>query len=76
LDLQVITEYDDSQLDDVLDVTERLNAHLTAAVVSNDVLFLGKASHLLVMEPCTQNNPLCSNPLAGFPRVGIFFDDF
>jgi len=40
--VQVITEYDDSQLDDVLDVTERLNAHLTAAVVSNDVLFLGK----------------------------------
>ena len=46
--LQVITEYDDSQLEDVLGVTERLNAHLTAAVVSNDVLFLGKAR----LHPC------------------------
>ena len=45
-ELQVITEYDDSQLEDVLGVTERLNAHLTAAVVSNDVLFLGKAKTL------------------------------
>lgn len=40
--MQVITEYDDAELEQVLEVTEKLNAHLTAAVVSNDVQFLGK----------------------------------
>lgn len=44
--MQVITEYDDSELDEVLKITEKLDAHLTAAVVSNDVQFLGKACHL------------------------------
>ncbi|KAG3149188.1 putative aldehyde dehydrogenase [Phytophthora idaei] len=33
---QVLTEYDDNELPDVLDALERMNAHLTAAVVSND----------------------------------------
>lgn len=42
--LQVIAEYDDAELEQVLEVTEMLNAHLTAAVVSNDVQFLGKVS--------------------------------
>ena len=40
--LQVVTEYDDSQLQDVLDLTERMEHHLTAAVVSNDIHFLNK----------------------------------
>ena len=40
--MQVITEYDDSQVDDVLQVTEKMEAHLTAAIVSNDALFLQK----------------------------------
>lgn len=40
--MQVITEYDDAEIEQVLEVTESLNAHLTAAVVSNDVQFLGK----------------------------------
>ena len=40
---QVVTEYDDSQLQDVLDLTERMEHHLTAAVVSNDIHFLNKA---------------------------------
>ena len=39
---QVITEYDDSEVDDVLQVTEKMEAHLTAAIVSNDALFLQK----------------------------------
>nr|TKS16104.1 putative aldehyde dehydrogenase [Populus alba] len=37
---QVITEYKKDQLPMVLDALERMHAHLTAAVVSNDVLFL------------------------------------
>ncbi|KAE9467311.1 hypothetical protein C3L33_00810, partial [Rhododendron williamsianum] len=37
---QVVTEYKDNQLPMVLDALERMHAHLTAAVVSNDQLFL------------------------------------
>ncbi|KAK9119390.1 hypothetical protein Scep_017483 [Stephania cephalantha] len=37
---QVITEYKQDQLSKVLDALERMQAHLTAAVVSNDPLFL------------------------------------
>ncbi|WOG82819.1 hypothetical protein DCAR_0101987 [Daucus carota subsp. sativus] len=37
---QIVTEYKDNQLAMVLDAVERMHAHLTAAVVSNDVLFL------------------------------------
>ena len=48
--MQVITEYDDSEIDTVLEVTERLEAHLTAAVVSNDVLFLGKVGRLTLLS--------------------------
>ena len=35
----MITEYKDSELDLVLEATERMHEHLTAAVVSNDILF-------------------------------------
>ncbi|XP_022137344.1 probable aldehyde dehydrogenase [Momordica charantia] len=37
---QIITEYKRNQLSVVLDALERMHAHLTAAVVSNDPLFL------------------------------------
>ncbi|CAI0549327.1 unnamed protein product [Linum tenue] len=37
---QVVTEYKKSQLSMVLEALERMHAHLTAAVVSNDPLFL------------------------------------
>lgn len=37
---QVVTEYKDNQLPLVLDALERMHANLTAAVVSNDPLFL------------------------------------
>lgn len=37
---QIVTEYKDNQLQLVLDALERMHAHLTAAVVSNDLLFL------------------------------------
>lgn len=37
---QVVTEYSDDELELVLEACERMNAHLTAAVVSNDPLFL------------------------------------
>lgn len=40
--LQVLTEYDDSEVDTVLEVTEKMHAHLTAAIVSNDALFVQK----------------------------------
>ncbi len=36
---QVLTEYDDSQVSDVLHALEKMEAHLTAAIVSNDVHF-------------------------------------
>ncbi|KAJ0402208.1 hypothetical protein P43SY_008072 [Pythium insidiosum] len=36
---QVLTEYNDDELPHVLDALERMEAHLTAAVVSNDVHF-------------------------------------
>lgn len=42
--LQVITEYADDQLPMVLEATEKLEAHLTAAVVSNDPQFTQKVS--------------------------------
>ncbi|XP_058194989.1 delta-1-pyrroline-5-carboxylate dehydrogenase 12A1, mitochondrial-like isoform X1 [Rhododendron vialii] len=37
---QIVTEYKDHQLPMVLDALEKMHAHLTAAVVSNDPLFL------------------------------------
>lgn len=40
--MQVVTEYDDDEVEKVLEMCERLNAHLTAAVVSNDQSFLAK----------------------------------
>lgn len=40
---QVLTEYTDEQLPLVLAATEKLDAHLTAAVVSNDPLFTQQA---------------------------------
>lgn len=39
---QIVTEFKDSELDLVLEALERMNAHLTAAIVSNDVLFQQK----------------------------------
>jgi len=39
---QVITQYDDTQIDLVLEACERISHHLTAAVVSNDVKFRHK----------------------------------
>lgn len=39
---QVLTEYADEQLPLVLEALERLEAHLTAAVVSNDPVFTQK----------------------------------
>jgi 1-pyrroline-5-carboxylate dehydrogenase len=39
---QVVVEYADNELDSVLECLERMSAHLTAAVVSNDVLFQQK----------------------------------
>ena len=47
----MVTEYDDSHLQDVLDLTERMEHHLTAAVVSNDIHFLNKARSLVSMQP-------------------------
>lgn len=37
---QVITEWKDGQLETVLEYLERLQLHLTAGIVSNDVNFL------------------------------------
>ena len=40
----MLTEFKDTELPRVLEATERLEAHLTAAVVSNDALFTQKVS--------------------------------
>lgn len=40
--VQVVTEYDDSEIDKVLDILERIPLHLTAGVVSNDPVFREK----------------------------------
>lgn len=37
---QIITTYNDSEVDTVLELLERMENHLTAAVVSNDPIFL------------------------------------
>ena len=65
--LQVITQYNDAELDQVLEATERLDAHLTAAVVSNDILFLGKVcvedpSAALTLYMLKQRNKFLSRP--------------
>jgi 1-pyrroline-5-carboxylate dehydrogenase len=39
---QICTSYSDAQVDDVLALLERMDAHLTAAVVSNDTAFRRK----------------------------------
>ena len=39
---QVVTHFDDASLDLVLEACERMEAHLTAAVVSNDIRFQNK----------------------------------
>eukprot|EP00854_Cymbomonas_tetramitiformis_P009938 gene9938-11769_t len=39
---QVVTEYSAQELDDVLGACERMNHHLTAAIVSNDIPFQQK----------------------------------
>lgn len=39
---QIITTYNDDDLDCVLEILERMENHLTAAVVSNDPIFLHK----------------------------------
>lgn len=40
LGLQVVTEYSQEQLPMVLEACERMEHHLTAAVVSNDIHFV------------------------------------
>lgn len=39
---QVVTEYDDSDIDKTLEIFERVQLNLTAAVVSNDIAFRHK----------------------------------
>jgi 1-pyrroline-5-carboxylate dehydrogenase len=39
---QIVTEYNDNSLDQVLNIIESFHQHLTAGIVSNDVKFLNK----------------------------------
>lgn len=39
---QIVTEFEDSELNVVLDILEKYDAHLTAGIASNDQLFLNK----------------------------------
>jgi len=36
---QIVTSYADNEIDTVIEACERMDHHLTAAVVSNDVVF-------------------------------------
>jgi hypothetical protein len=56
----VVTEYSEDQLDLVLEALERMNAHLTAAVVSNDPLFLQASSIISVALSTQPDNVLIS----------------
>jgi len=40
--VQIVTEYDDSEIDKILELFEKIPLHLTAAVVSNDLPFRTK----------------------------------
>ncbi|CAN0903525.1 Probable aldehyde dehydrogenase [Linum grandiflorum] len=62
---QVVTEYKNSQLPLVLEALERMHAHLTAAVVSNDQLFLQARMHLLKLEPEVIGNTVNGTTYAG-----------
>lgn len=55
---QVVTEYKQNQLPLVLDALERMHAHLTAAVVSNDPLFLQARLRKLSYSPMLQTTLL------------------
>ena len=57
VNLQVITEYSDEQLPMVLEATEKLEAHLTAAVVSNDAQFTQKVISV-AHYPCHDSWPM------------------
>lgn len=49
----MVTEYNDAMLPMVLQALEKLNAHLSAAVVSNDHEFLGKVRSVSICMPHT-----------------------
>lgn len=40
--MQIVVEYGDEDLDLILAALDRMDAYLTAAIVSNDVLFQNK----------------------------------
>lgn len=48
--MQLLTEYKHEDLPLVLEACERMHAHLTAAVVSNDVLFLQVSMFIFFVE--------------------------
>ena len=48
----MLTQYSDEQLPLVLEALERLDAHLTAAVVSNDQVFTHKVAFQHSLLPC------------------------
>jgi 1-pyrroline-5-carboxylate dehydrogenase len=62
LGAQVVTQYGDAQLPRVLEALERMEHHLTAAVVSNDVQFV---QHVLAH---TVNGTTYAGICAGDPR--------
>lgn len=67
--LQVITEYSDEQLPMVLEATEKLEAHLTAAVVSNDAQFTQKVTSLALVLATTHG--LCGIMLRVLESVAL-----
>jgi hypothetical protein len=64
----VVTEYDGDELPLVLEACERMEAHLTAAVVSNDVLFLNKVVWLACVLLHYSKAP--GLPLLACSRIG------
>ena len=49
--MQVVTEYNDAELEQILELTERMQHHLTAAIVSNDMHFVNKV-RCRPAQPC------------------------
>lgn len=49
---QIIVDYRDDQLDLVLEALERTHAHLTAAIVSNDIQFQNKVHNIYSLFDC------------------------
>ena len=59
--LQVVTHYSDAELPLVLEACERMQHHLTAAIVSNDILFNNQVRFFVGLVPLPQLHHSCTS---------------